>query len=287
MRNFSKKSRMTTVVILTFICTAGFLVSVCFAEDVKGGLGLDADVVVGGSGSALGAFSLLAEAYMAEHPGVSVKVLPSLGSGGGIKALAKKRIDFSLSVRPLKDKEKAQGLWQKIYARAPFVFATTAASSGESITYQQLEGIYSGDIQSWPDGGPIHLIVRPAQESDTLYIKSMTPELDKAVDKALARRGMMFAVTDQDTADLLESNKGALASLSLGQIMAEKRAVNILSLEGAPPLIDGKVNPEYPYFKTYYMIFRPGMSPAARQFADFVFSDRGVKILEDTGHLRP
>ncbi|SHJ11983.1 phosphate ABC transporter substrate-binding protein, PhoT family [Desulfatibacillum alkenivorans DSM 16219] len=287
MRNFSKKSRMTIVVILTFICTAGFLAGVCFGEDVKGGLGLNADVAAGGTGSALGAVHLLAKAYMAEHPGVSVKVLPSLGSGGGINALVKKRIDVSLSVRPLKDKEKAQGLWQRVYARAPFVFATTAVSSSENMTYHQLEGIYSGRIQSWPDGSPIHLIVRPAQESDTLFIKSMTPELDKAVDKALARRGMMFAVTDQDTADLLESNKGALASLSLGQIMAEKRAVKVLSLEGAPPLIDGKVNPEYPYFKTYYMIFRPGMSPAAQQFADFVFSERGIKILEDTGHLRP
>ena len=243
-------------------------------------------IVVGGTGSALGVVSLLAQAFMEENPGISIRVLPSLGSGGGIKALQKKRIDLGLSVRPLKEKEKVQGLTERVYATTPFVFATTATSSNADVSYGQLEGIYSGTVLSWPDGSPIRLIVRPPKESDTLLIKSMSPGLDKAVDKALARYGMIFAVTDQDTANILESTKGALASLSLGQIMSENREVKILSLEGVPPLISGKVNLAYPYFKTYYMILRPDISEETQKFADFIMSDKGMEILESTGHSR-
>ncbi|MBI9075011.1 MAG: substrate-binding domain-containing protein [Desulfatibacillum sp.] len=255
--------------------------------EIQEASGAKVQIVIGGTGSSLGAARLLGEAFMEANPGVAVKVLPSLGSSGGIKALLQKKVDLALSVRPLKKRELVQGLTSIAYAMTPFVFATTAASSGSGVTKRQLADIYSGDSLTWPDGSPIHLIVRPPKESDTLLIRSMSSEMDKAMDKALKRNGMMFAVTDQETADLLESIKGSLASLSLGQIIAEQRNVKVLALEGIPPLIDAKVNPAYSYYKTYYLIFRPDMSSTAREFVEYILSAQGREILESSGHFLP
>ena len=64
---------------------------------------------IGGTGAALGTINLLANAYSEINPDTSVEVLPSLGSGGGIKALIGGRIDIALSTRPASKEELDHG----------------------------------------------------------------------------------------------------------------------------------------------------------------------------------
>ena len=84
--------------------TVLFLASYAYADDAN------TELVIGGTGTALGGMQLLAKAFSEDHPEIKTVVLPSLGSGGGIKALGAGKIDLSLSARPLKDKESATGL---------------------------------------------------------------------------------------------------------------------------------------------------------------------------------
>ena len=58
-------------------------------------------IKIGGTGSALGDMTRLAEAYMRANPDTKVVVLPSLGSAGGIKALRAGAIDIALTTDPL------------------------------------------------------------------------------------------------------------------------------------------------------------------------------------------
>src|SRR3989338_2515671 len=73
------------------------------------GAGDDYKIRIGGSGGALGAMKIIAAAFKKTHPRADVVVLPSLGSGGGIKAAIAGSLDVGLSSRPLKDTERAQG----------------------------------------------------------------------------------------------------------------------------------------------------------------------------------
>ena len=50
-----------------------------------------------GTGGALGMMNILGAAFAEANPGVTVDVLPSLGSGGGIKAVLAGAIDLGLS----------------------------------------------------------------------------------------------------------------------------------------------------------------------------------------------
>ena len=116
---------------------------------------------IGGTGLALGGLQILANAFMAENPDVDIEIPPSLGSGGGIKALLADAIDLSVSTRPPKEKEEAKGVTAFRYGRTPFVFATSEENDVDGVTTEQLADFYSGRVTKWPNGRDLQLVLRP------------------------------------------------------------------------------------------------------------------------------
>lgn len=239
---------------------------------------------LGGTGGALGAMKLLAKEFKKARPGDTVIVLPSMGSGGGIKAVLSGALDMGLSSRPLTDAEQGHGLVGREYARTPLVIAVAKKSGVSGLTIQQVADIYAGKTRTWPDGTPVRLVMRPAAEFDTTLLKSMSADMNRAVQDALSRKGMIEAVTDQDSADAIEKIPGALGTTTLAQIISEKRALKKLSLSGVDPGPKTIADGTYPYFKTFYLITGPNPSPLARQFITFILSARGREILTGSGH---
>ncbi|MBI5739651.1 MAG: substrate-binding domain-containing protein [Nitrospirae bacterium] len=243
------------------------------------------EIIIGGTGSALGSMAELSEAFQKRNPGVSVKILPSLGSGGGIKAAIDCVIDIGIISRPLKEEELRQGVVDIEYAVTPFVFVTSKKTEGLNFTLRDIAGIYSGEIKTWPDGSPVRLILRPASDSDTLMLKGMSPEMDRAVGKALLQEGMIIAPTDQDSAGTAERVSGSLGTSTLSLIISEKRRLNMLSLNGVAPGVKSLSDGAYPFYKKLFLVTGPKAAPAAKKFIEFIKSGEGSAILSRTGYL--
>lgn len=241
-------------------------------------------IKVGGTGAALGTLQLLAQAYEKAHPDVRITVLPSLGSGGGIKALLAGAIQIGLSSRPLSDAETAAGAVAVEYGRTPFVFATAATNKATGITTQNLADYYAGKVEDWPSGSKIRLVLRPIGDSDSELIKGMSPAMREAKSAAEQRKGMVFTVTDQETASSIEKIPGALGPSTLSLILSEKRALKALTLNGVTPSALSIANGSYPLHKQLLIITGPQTPPEARAFATFVLSPAGRDILQKTGH---
>lgn len=193
------------------------------------------EVKIGGTGAALGTMKILAEAYARQSPDFKFVVLPSLGSSGGIKALRAGAIQIGLSARPLKDSEAQGGFTATEYGRTPFVFAVPASSKASDITTQALADMYAGRIDKWQDGTPVRLVMRPLGDSDSETIKAMSPEMRVDKEAAEKRPGLLFTVTDQETADSIEKVPGSLGPSTLALVLSEKRAMRVLSLNGVVP----------------------------------------------------
>ena len=240
---------------------------------------------IGGTGTALATMKLLGEQFRKTHPDITITVLPSLGSSGGIKALLGGELDIAISYREPSGDEQNRGLISIEYAKTPFVFITHKTNKLSNITLQDVADIYNGKTTTWPDDTPIRLILRPAGESSTKILANMSEDMNKAVQNSSKRSGLNIAVNDQENADLIERLPGSFGAAGLCQLISEKRNLNILSLNGIRPSVRTLSDGAYLYFKDLYIITGPRSSPLVRQFIDFVFCSSGQSILSRTGHL--
>ncbi|MBI5056535.1 MAG: substrate-binding domain-containing protein [Nitrospirae bacterium] len=272
---FSQLIVLASTVILCLL-----LMSIClYAEDING------TIRVGGTGNALGSFKELGDAFQKLHPGVNIVILPSLGSTGGIKAVNAGALDLGLSSRQLKDAERIYGAADEEVARTPFVFVFYGKAGVVNLTLKDIAKMYTGETKNWPDGTPIRIILRPETDADTDLMKSMSPEMKEALGKAMSREGMTIAPSDQDCADALEKVPGSFGALTIGQIIAEKRAFNIVTLNGVAPGMKTFTEGKYPYYKSLFIVKGPKSIPVTNNFIEFVNSKEGKAILNKTGFL--
>lgn len=241
---------------------------------------------LGGTGAALGTMRLMAEAYQKtkRDPEFSIEIVPNLGSGGAIKALERKAIHLGVTSRPLTQAEAAQGYSAYEYGKTPFVIAV-ARSDVRSLTIAQIADIYSGKQERWPDGELIRLVLRPAQDGDTSILASFSPAIKEALEKAMARPGMVIGITDQEAAIEIAKHKGGLGTTSLALLRSEKRPLHAVAINGVAPSVKNLSDGSYPYGKALYIVTRGEVEPAAARFIAFIRSAEGRRILAETGHI--
>lgn len=242
------------------------------------------EVKIGGTGAALGTLRILADAYSRQRPDFRFAVLPSLGTSGGIKALRAGAIQVGVSARPLLDSEAQGGFVATEYGRTPFIFATPLSTQAVGITTQALTDLYAGNADKWPDGTLVRLVMRPVGDSDTEIIKSMSSDMRAAKGVAEKRPGMLFTVTDQETADSIESVPGSLGPSTLALMLSEKRHMRALSLDGVAPEVKALADGRYPMSKTMYLVTPSAPTSAVQGFMDFVRSPTGRALLVQNGH---
>jgi phosphate transport system substrate-binding protein len=99
-----------------------------------------------------------AEKFGAGHPGIQVQVSGG-GSGTGIAALINSTTEICDASRPMKDEEKAQIKQQGAdvveipVAKDGITIYVNEASKVDSLTIDQLRGIYLGETRNWTEVG--------------------------------------------------------------------------------------------------------------------------------------
>lgn len=242
-------------------------------------------LVIGGSGADLATFKLLAKAYKQDNKQAHLKVLPSIGSSGGIKAVQNNKIDLCLTSRAPKDKERSADLIFSHYAKTPFVFAVNPSIDIDNLTSQDVLDIYSGKMQHWPNNLQVKPILRPSNDSDIQLLINNLPGFDQAISMAYKRRGLPVATTDQDVIELINNLKGTIGGSTMSIITTEKKQIKALKLNGVSPSPENIKNKTYTLYKDLYICHnKANSSKFLDQFIEFISSEKGKKILNETGH---
>jgi phosphate transport system substrate-binding protein len=265
----------------------GLLLAFAIAGAAFAGGAAAEEIKIGGTGNALGTMRLLGAAFAKRNPDMHVAVVPSLGTSGAVKAIPKGALDIGLTARPLTEEERKLGAISLEYARSPLVFAVATKTPVRALTLDQIADIYGGKMVNWPDGSQIRPVLRQVGDDTTQQIRRMSPALDKAISAAEQRPGMLFATTDQETADKTESVPGAMGVLALGLINSENRPLRALTLDGVEATVGNAASGKYPHAKHFFLITRPDPSAPVKRFIAFMQSPAGREILIRSGNWIP
>ena len=115
----------------------------------------------------------------------------------------------------------------------------------------------------------------------------LSPEMRQAKLQAEVRPGMLYTVTDQETADALEKIPGAIGPVTLAQILSDQRQIKALKYNGAEANAAALAKGTYPLYFTMYLVTRKSDTPETHRFAEFVRSPAGRGILRQNGHYVP
>ncbi len=240
---------------------------------------------INGSGTGLELMKPLIDIYVKAHPGVTFDMQKPLGSSGAIKALIAGALDIAVTSRPLKPDETAKGARVSIFGKTPLAIVTNRGVPRKNIMTGDLEAIYSGTTRRWPDGENIRVVLRPLEDIDTKILRGLSPGMDKAVSGAQRRQGMIMAVTDTESNEMVARTDGSLGAAGLAGIMAGNIPLNILSLNGVMPdpmaLADGR----YPLAKDIHFVTTGNLPDAAAKFLQFIYSEKGRAIVQKFGVL--
>lgn len=235
-------------------------------------------VRIGGTGAGLAAMQSLGDSLMAADPTVRVVVLPSLGTPGGLRALAAREIDVAITVRPLTEQEQAKGLQETVCVRSALVFASTHADP-VGLTRAGLPRLFADEAPTWPDGTPLKIILRSRASSEYVYLAKIIPGIAAAIETAHRRPGMPIASTDQENADLAQRAVGSLAITTLLQIRAERLRLRPLAIDGVFPDLASLSDKTYPFLFNLCAVLRADDAGVARKFVAHMASPAGLALL--------
>ncbi len=245
------------------------------------------EIKIGGTGNALGTMRLLGEAFNKKYPNTTVTVMGSIGTSGAIKGVPRGAVDIGVASRSLTDEELTTGMVAVEYSRSLTVLAVASKLKVTAITREQLADFYTGKLAKWPDGTPVRPVLRQPGDDNTKQIKSLSPDIEKALLAAERREGLAFAVIDQEAADKIENIPGAIGVSTLALIKSEGRALRALKLDGVDPTEQNGATGAYPLIKRFFFITQKSPSPSVQQFIAFVNSPTGQEVLTKNGQWRP
>jgi phosphate transport system substrate-binding protein len=241
-------------------------------------------VRVGGSGSAVGGMRVLAELFNASGP-TRVTVASAVGSAGGIQALLRGDLDVAVTNRAPNEAELAQRALRAIeYARTPFVMAVSASLGITSLSTDQLAELFAPGA-TFANGQRARPVLRLTDQTDTDLMRSFSPKVAQAVEAAGQRRGMLSASTDVEAADLIYSTPGAFGPSTLALILAERRALTPLTIDGVAPTLENLASGRYLQMKRLLAIAPPMPVAKVAAFLSFLRTPAAQALMRNHGHL--
>ena len=236
---------------------------------------------IGGSGSVTELLRQMAPLFEAETD-IALDVVPSLGTFGATAAVADGVLGIALNSIDLTAAQGARGLRVIATFRTPFGLATSRRGP-DNLKSAEIAQLYRSTKPEWPDGTPILMILRPANQGDTFVLGALFPGMPDALQSLRKRNDISIAYTDQANADLGEKTKGSLIGAALTQIETEKRNLRFVSIDDVAATLENFENGSYPYGKTLYLVVPAVESREAAAFAAFLARPAATALLRKAG----
>ncbi len=204
-----------------------------------------------------------------KHPNVTVNISAG-GSFTGLTQVANGSVDIGTSDVDVEDyPEYDPGtLVDHVVAVAPFVFIVHPDVTVDSLTQEELKGIFTGKFKNWSElGGPnikISVIHRALSSGSRAVIKKQVLQGEEFTSDAaiLGSNGEVRAA--------IASTPGAIGYVDAAYLNED---VKPLAYEGVPFTPENVYNGSYPIFAYEHMYTKGQPRGVVKEFLDFVLSE--------------
>lgn len=240
-------------------------------------------VMIGGAGSMVPVMQELVRAYEAKSGPQGLEIMTnSLGSGGGIKGVEAGRLAIGLTGRPLKESEKAAGLYRQL-AVMPVVVAAHASLPVQGLTAAQLCGIYSGAITSWKQVGgpdqPIMPLTRNEDDSDKEALREHV-----GCYRSLKESGDVVVLSSGGSMkSSLAARPAAIGLTTYDALLKSEGKLKALAIDGVAPSPETVASGKYRLVKEFAVVTRGEPRGPVKGLLDFAASADGQKVLARNG----
>lgn len=213
---------------------------------------------------------------------------------GGYQKLARKEIDIFIGAGPSKEQKayaEEQGT-EFIYTQIgweAFVFFVHKDNPINSLTVEQIKGIYSGKITNWREVGGSDEEIIPFQRDEGSGSQSMmlrfmgdTP-LMEAETKTIQGMGAVI----EEVVDY-QSRAGSIGYSFRYYIegIVQNPEVKMIAVEGVAPTADNVRNNTYPIITPVYAVtYANNPNPNVARLVEWILSEEGQYIIEQTGYV--
>lgn len=240
---------------------------------------LKGSVIMAGSTSMEKFANALAEAFMEDHPDVTVQA-EFTGSSAGVESVLAGQCDIGNSSRNLKDEEKGKGAVENIVAIDGIAVVTDPSNTVDNLTKEQLISIYTGEVTNWSDLGgsnmPIVVVGREAGSGTRGAFEEILGIEDACkYANELDSTGAVMAKA--------ASIPGAIGYVSLDVI---DESVNVLKLEGIEANEANIKDGSYFLSRPFVMATKGEISEQnelVQALFDYVHSDKGTELISSVG----
>jgi phosphate transport system substrate-binding protein len=254
----------------------------------SGSKGDHSTVVIAGSTSVQPLSEALADAFTEENEDISIEVQGG-GSGQGIKAIRSGIADLGALSREVSDDEKASISDTYVIANDGIAVIVNPKSKVKDLTIAQIKAIFTGKITNWKeiDGTdlPVTVISREAGSGTRTAFTEITGVLVKDANGDERDDTALSSVIQGSNGAVLQTvaeTEGTIGYISLGALTGR---VKVLAVEGTEASEQTVLNGEYPIARPFIYVSGGGLSSAAQKWIDFVLSDEGQDIVEESGFI--
>lgn len=181
--------------------------------------------------------------------------------------------------------------------REAFVFFVNSENPVDGLTVAEIQGIYTGEITNWKELGGKNQRIRPYQRAENsgsqsalLRLMAGLPLMEPEKEDRIAGMG---GIITQVASYRNHKNAIGFSFRFYSTQMVENDQIRLLALNGVMPTKETIRSGEYPISSNFYAVTASPMGQPApeennedlRAFLDWILSEQGQRIIEETGYV--
>lgn len=214
----------------------------------------------------------------------------------GYEALAHKITDIFIGVYPSQEqidyaKEQGTEFVFTPIGREAFVFFVSADNPVDSLTTEQIQGIYSGEITNWAEvGGNNEEIVafqrNPGSGSQSMLERFMNgKEIMEAPTEQI--NDLMSGIIEEVASDYKnKSNSMGFSFRYYVEGIIQNPDIKVIAIDGIEPTVENIKSGKYPVITSIYAVtYEEQTNDNVDKLLQWILSEEGQEIIERTGYV--